>query len=578
MTSQSERISMMEQLFGKPFEDKPIDGIYGILYTKDYERFNILNDFGNIIYSFEGAKFANKCLSGDHVCWKDNKCNLELRDAYPQIVGTIELTSKLKYGITSRGVPIYLFIPYNKSYPPFIVGCSEKDISRNKIGLIKFDDWTMSSTFPRGLLQQILGNSGDFEAEKQALIWQTSPWKYPKKSISTKMPISPLEPVILREELKGYTFNIDPSGCIDIDDVFTFEKLDDNSWRVTITISDVASYIENGSEVDIMSSLIGETLYDDNGAVLRPMLPSEYSEVTCSLLPGKKSLGISLQFIWYGSEISNIRWFESIFENNKSYTYDEFNTLKLELKDPFAKIVSYLAKEDILDSHKLVEHMMIFYNIEAGKLLKKSGMGVLRRHSESNHSEIAKCCRAQINSPDIKHLAMSAAEYCLAEEDNTRHFGLLSNTYAHASSPIRRYADLLNQRVLKIIIKKSEDRYIIPISMFDMNLRSKAIRSFERDLSFLIAITNSKSCSFTGTIIDTTICKSTPEYLKIKIYVHEWKRIISTKYHRVDDSLTLVLSRDEKREIIVAPFVKVNIICAININARNWKDRIIINI
>ena len=93
-----------------------------------------------------------------------------------------------------------------------------------------------------------------------------------------------------------------------------------------------------------------------------------------------------------------------------------------------------------------------------------------------------------------------------------------------------------------------------------MNLRSKAIRSFARDLCFLNAIKDSKSGSFTGTIIDSTICTSKPDYLKIKIYVHEWKRLISTKYRRVEDSLTLVLSRDEKREIIVAPFVKVNIV------------------
>ena len=568
---------MMEQIFGKPFEDKPTDGIYGILQTKNYEQFQILDDFGTPIHTFEGAKLANKCLPGDHICWRENKCHLELRDAHPQIVGTIELNSKTKYGLTSRGIPIYLFVPYNKSYPPFIVGCSEKDVSHNKIGLVKFDDWMASSTFPRGQLQQILGNSGDFEPEKQALIWQASPWRHVRSKGGLKATApQPIED-IPREELKGFTFNIDPAGCLDVDDVFTFEDLGEGRWRITITISDVAAFVENGSEVDIMASLIGQTLYDDKGFVLRPMLPPEYSEGACSLTPGKKLRGMSLQFIWNGSEISDKRWFESIFENSRSYTYYEFAESDSPFKAPLTAITSYLAKEDVSDPHKWVEHMMIFYNIEAGTLLKNERTGILRRHSKSTHTELAQCFRADIILPEIKHLAISAAEYCLADEKDTLHFGLSSDTYAHASSPIRRYADLLNQRSLKVIIRGESDKYIVPISMFDMNLRAKLIRSFARDLCFLNSL-NSNVHIFAGTIISTEIVADAPEYLKVRIYIHDWKRLITTKYRRVGDSITLVLSRDEKREIIVAPSVNVNIVFAVNVNARNWKDRIIINI
>jgi hypothetical protein len=40
----------------------------------------------------------------------------------------------------------------------------------------------------------------------------------------------------------------------------------------------------------------------------------------------------------------------------------------------------------------------------------------------------------------------------------------------------------------------------------------------------------------------------------------------------------LVLSRDEKREIDVTEFREIELTCAVNINSRNWKERIIINI
>ncbi len=556
---------LLEELLGvQQFQEKP-EGIRGILQTKDYSEFIILSDGGDELYKFSGAKLANKCLPGDHINWENDKCQLELRDEYPLIVGTLELTNKSKFGLTSRGIPIYLFTPYNKSYPHFIVGCSEKDVSKNRIGLIKFDDWSSSSTFPRGNLQQILGVSGDFEAEKQALIWQACPWKYPKGEY-----IPQSKEQILRRELKGFTFNIDPDGCKDVDDVLTFKQIDDQKWLITITISDVATFVEDGGVVDIFASLMGQTLYDSNGKVIRPMLPREYSEEVCSLIPGKPSYGISLQFVWNGKEITDKEWFESILKTDKSYTYEEFQESDSPYKAPLADLTSYLAKEEVTDSHKWIEYCMLFYNMEAGKILKEANMGILRRHSAPN---IEKLEKYKMILPDLEKLAYSSAQYCLAEEKETRHFGLDSDNYAHASSPIRRYADLVNQRVLKLKIRNSTEGYIVPIAMYDMNYRVKLNKNFGRDLEFLTAISTNKT-SFKGIILEKQ--KIDANYLKIKVYIPLWKRTTSTKYKIINENT--VLSRDEKREIDVSDFRDVEVNCTFNVNSRNWKERVIINI
>jgi ribonuclease R len=383
---------------------------------------------------------------------------------------------------------------------------------------------------------------------------------------------------VIRKELTGFTFNIDPKGCKDIDDVLTFEEIESNIWKVSITISDVAAYIEEESPVDIYASLIGQTLYDVDGTPLRSMLPKEYSEKSCSLLPNKTSIGITLQFIWNGKEITNKEWFESILETNKSYTYEEFQESDSPYKAPLAAISNYLAKgegegeegECPYDSHKWIEHCMLFYNNEAGQILKNKGMGILRRHSSPNLERLEKY--RSVLSSDLEKLAFSAAEYCLAEERETRHFGLESDNYAHTSSPIRRYADLVNQRVLKLHIRKSEKRHIVPITMYDMNYRMKLNRNYSRDLDFLNAILSGET-TFKGIIIDKSIQE---EQLKLKIYVPVWKRTISTKYKMINENI--VLSRDEKREIDVTEFREVELTCAVNINSRNWKERIIINI
>ena len=553
---------LLEEIFGVK-QQEYTKGLRGILQTSDYDTFLILSDTGETLHTFQGSKKANKCLPGDHIAWEKDQCVLELRDEHPLIVGTVELTNKSTYGLTKRGIPMYLFTPYNKKYPHFIVGCSEKDTSKNWIGLIKLESWT--STFPRGSLQELLGPSGDIQAEKNALMWQACPHKWAKYDYQPKQ-----YEHSKRALLEGFTFNIDPEGCQDVDDVFTFHKIGETTWKVTISISDVASYVEDGSSVDILASLIGQTLYDPEGKVLRPMLPASYSEQHCSLLMDKESYGVSLQFTWDGISISNLEWLETTFVVAKSFTYESFQESDNIYRPLLQDIASYLAKERLDDAHHWVEQMMLFYNKEAGAMLKKAGMGILRRHSAPDLKKLERYCTFL---PDLKQLAFSSAEYCLAEDEETTHYGLEVIAYAHASSPIRRYADLVNQRILKKLIRGSTEYYIVPIAMYDMNMRGKEIKRHARDYAFLTAIQTGKT-TFHGHIMEKE--QKDNNQVKIVIYIPEWKRMISTTYKSNSDNT--VLSRDEKTVIDVTDFREVTITCAFTPNARNWKERVIFHL
>lgn len=573
-----------------------------MLTTKDYSVFHILDT----TIQFTGAKLANKCLPGDQVEWdvQKNQCNLVSRGNHSLIVGTLELTNKSKYGLTNRQLPMYLFTPYDQSYPHFIVGSSEKDVSRNIIALISFGEWTQSSTFPRGNIQTILGHSGDFEPEYQALIWQACPWKYsPKEKYTagccqnrsrleeTYTPM--LNDNLVRTPLTGYikgccqnhskndwsetyTFNIDPPGCRDVDDVFTFEQLSDG-WNVTITISDVSAYVEPGSNVDKMAEQIGQTLYNNDGGVLRPMLPPQYSEEVCSLLTGKDSYGLSMSFNWNSKEqsITNIKWFASILKVDRSYTYEEFQKSDSPYTKPLQQIASYLADRHSPDSHEWVEQMMLFYNREAGKLLKKAGQGVLRRHSQPNLERLTAFQESGIF--ELEKFAYSSAEYCLSTERETVHYGLETDAYAHASSPIRRYADLVNQRILKEIIKQENQIDEKFINVYQMNRRGKAVKRFSRDIDFLKAISTGET-RFNAIIVEHKMIS--PDKKKIKLYVRKWGRMVSAWFKCMPNANNdnVVLSRDEMREIDVTLYREVEIQCVFMPNARNWKERVVIQI
>lgn len=587
----------LEQLYGQSArkEDAPAHEIEGILHTKNYVDFTIYSNDGRPIHTFSGAKLAHRCLPGDHVWWNGEHCELELRDEHPLIIGTLEITQPTRYGMTKKKSPMYLFTPYDSKYPPFIVGCSERPGAYNLIVCIKLDDWAEGSPFPRGLLEQRIGYTGDFEAERKALEWQACPWRYPKHAY---VPEWKAEKGETRVALQGYTFHIDPKGCRDVDDVITMRRLPSDEWEITISISDVAGYVDDGSAIDILASLIGETLYDSEGRVIRPMLPAEYSEGACSLLPGRPSYGVSLQCIWNGIDLVRTSWLLTSFETDQSYEYEECVASGSEYFQILQEFTSHLAKtkttlsslpadpaEQVLkttDSHQWIEQLMLFYNMEAGKTLKGIQTGILRRHKVPDE---ARWKAYQEHLPQWKHLAMSSAEYCLAEEKESWHHGLQTDSYAHATSPIRRYADLINQRILKQRILKQRilkqwigaptpERYIVPVAMVDLNERTKAVRHYARDMDYLRAIETGLT-QFQAVILEK---KELPENcVKLRLYVDAWKRIVSTVYKK-GSKPDSIQSYDETEEVDAPLYSSLMITCTYNVQMRNWKDRVLLRV
>ena len=121
------------------------------------------------------------------------------------------------------------------------------------------------------------------------------------------------------------------------------------------------------------------------------------------------------------------------------------------------------------------------------------------------------------------------------------------------------------------MIRGTKEQYIVPISMYDMRQREKSIKRFARDADFLKAITD--GMEFTGIIMEKSI---TQNQMTLRIYVHQWKRIVTTQYTMVDENT--VLSRDEQTVLDVYLYRPVNITCAVLIQQRNWKQRIVIHI
>ncbi|MGI9279108.1 MAG: ribonuclease R [Endozoicomonas sp.] len=153
------------------------------------------------------------------------------------------------------------------------------------------------------------------------------------------------------------------------------------------------------------------------------------------------------------------------------------------------------------DAHKLIEECMLCANVCAAKFLDKHKIPGLYRVHEGPTMEK----RLNLNSfiaslglslpagklkpahfqallesvkdrPDYKVIqtvvlrSMSQAVYT---SDNQGHFGLAFEEYAHFTSPIRRYPDLLVHRAIRHIIRSSvETRHVARVGARDMNKKT----------------------------------------------------------------------------------------------------------
>ena len=475
-----------------------------VLETKDYKKFHV----GDI--SFDDYHQANRCLPGDTVEWDrdGSKCILIKRADHRFLAGVLELNSKYIYGHTSRGVKIYLFHPFDTSYPPMRVGCSERDTSKNQLALVKFDIWT--EKIPRGNLIRLLGPVGELEAEKEALLWLYG--KPELKKIMFDVEPSRKE----RKKIQGTTINIDPEGCRDIDDVLTLNPLSNNTWELIITIADVAESIPADSPGDLLAREKAQTLYQ-NGQAKLPMLPSNLSEDKLSLLPGEERQGIALRCVWDAeNQVLFMEGFEEVtLRNTASYTYDTIYKSSYPIHI-LKEIASFLKGQDTDDSHEWIEQFMLLYNMEGAKLLVEANQGLVRTHKPADREKLN---RFEAIHPDLRVFAFEAALYESVEEGKGKIHASIGALYSHLSSPLRRYADLVNQRVLKAYLNKQEQQEVPATLSVSLNQQQKKQKKHDRDLFFLEQILKGTTGSIEGLVVESTETKT-------KVYVPAWKRIV----------------------------------------------------
>jgi len=148
---------------------------------------------------------------------------------------------------------------------------------------------------------------------------------------------------------------------------------------------------------------------------------------------------------------------------------------RVQLND--AGIVTGITIRDRLDAHRIVEELMISANVAAAEALEKARMACMYRVHEEPPKDKLEALNGFLKSLDmgiargsvmrprlfngilakvagtpnadqVNEMILRSQTQAYYSPDNQGHFGLALMRYAHFTSPIRRYADLLVHRAL----------------------------------------------------------------------------------------------------------------------------------
>lgn len=385
------------------------------------------------------------------------------------ITGVLEIKSRIIYGLGAHGGRFYRFSPVEPKYPHFMVlsKLNQDQYQYNLYVAIKFVSWTLGDTYPRGSCEIIIGEIGNLNNEIMCQL-------YVHRLIFTNLRDKDIITEITRIQQKldwnhrldltnQEIFSIDSSGCLDIDDALDITITDQKEAIIGIHLADVGEWVQPNSLLDRYAQQRMTSIYLPNQ--IRPMLPTILSDNLCSLLPKQLRLAVSLLLTidLIENKIKKKQFVKSKIINHQALTYQEAEKLINHVPNSSVtkmyQIIQLIEKKsfdgtnvEAPKAHWLIETLMKLANQWCAEMLIQSRQPCPLRVQPPPINSIPD---QTLNHELLTYLhikTQQTAKYILydpTKTQDTSHHGLHVNYYTHFTSPIRRYIDLINHRLLK---------------------------------------------------------------------------------------------------------------------------------
>ena len=235
-----------------------------------------------------------------------------------RFVGKIEKHQKFAFLVPdNKATPVDIFIPIE-----LLNGAKE-----GQKAVAELTEWPDHAKNPFGKIVEVLGNPGENEVEMHAILAEYNlPAKFENK---VEKEAEKIPDVIAEKEIKKrkdyrniVTFTIDPYDAKDFDDAISYEKLDENVFRIGVHIADVSHYVQENSVLDQEAYDRATSIYLVDRVI--PMLPERLSNHICSLRPNEDKCTFSVIFDMNEKGRILKTWMgKTLINSNRRFTYEE---------------------------------------------------------------------------------------------------------------------------------------------------------------------------------------------------------------------------------------------------------------
>ena len=358
----------------------------------------------------------------------------------------------------------YKCIPDDIRLPIFIVAYKPKinfnKIHHNKYVIFNYKNWT--GKHPTATIENSLGdinkleNFYDYQLYCKSLYTSIQNFTKNTKKLLRKTSENEYIKIIDKkykpeDRTSMNIFSIDPENCVDIDDAFGYEVLENSNIKFSIYIANVSLWMDAIGIWDSFSTRISTIYLPDRK---RTMLPKVLSDSLCSLHEKliRFAFTIDIEICSKTSKIIDYSYFNTKIKVNKNFVYESQELLNThdykfsnELIQKLNKNYSYL--DNINDSHDFIAYIMILMNYLTAKKLSSEEVGIFRSVKSGNINNTSdNTDKISIPKDISKFLKMwnsSGGNY--TKYKNLESHDILNfEAYVHVTSPIRRIVDLLN--------------------------------------------------------------------------------------------------------------------------------------
>lgn len=234
-------------------------------------------------------------------------------------------------------------------------------IPKDKLGKAQHGDkvivralsWSTRDRNPLGELVDVLGRSGDNNAEMHAILAEYGlPYEYPQEVEAAAELLSgeiTAQALKEREDFRSVlTFTIDPKDAKDFDDALSLRTLDNGNLEVGVHIADVSHFVQPGDIIDREAYRRATSVYLVDRTI--PMLPERLSNGLCSLRPGEEKYSYSCIFeLDAEANILATRIVRTVILSDRRYTYEEAQDIIQGAEDEH--------RDAIITLHRLAQHL-----------------------------------------------------------------------------------------------------------------------------------------------------------------------------------------------------------------------------